>query len=117
MGRVYGMATAFLAIFICQADAQPAAKTDHCNDRPDWPGTTVVKTGDDAIRIAFAMWRAANPNFKTDDEKRWASGFRATLRGCVWEVGNKPKPPRDYSTFTISIGAVDGRFIGALISD
>jgi hypothetical protein len=117
MGRLRCTTIAFLVAFSCQAGADPAQKQDHCNDRPDWPGITLVKTGDDAIRIAFAMWHAENPKFKREDEKKWASGFTATLHECVWEVSAKPEPPRNYSTFTISIGAVDGRLLGATISD
>ncbi|MFL6690214.1 MAG: hypothetical protein ACJ8IR_08545 [Alphaproteobacteria bacterium] len=104
-------------MFTSQVSAAPAVEPDHCNDRPDWPGVTLVKTGDNAMRIAFALWRAQNPAFKRDDEKVWASGFTAALHGCVWEVSEKPEPPRESSTFTISIGAVDGRFLGALITD
>jgi hypothetical protein len=32
-------------------------------------------------------------------------------------VAARPEPPRDYSTFVISIGAKDGRFLGAQVSD
>jgi hypothetical protein len=79
-------------------------------------GDTLVKKPGDAVRIAFAAWRAANPRFRSEDEAAWAKGFTATLRGCVWEISENPIPPRNYGTFVLRIGASDGRFLGATIS-
>jgi hypothetical protein len=77
----------------------------------------LVKKPEDAGRIAFAMWHVVNPNFTATDEHKWLSAFTISLHDCVWSVAAKPEPPRDYSTFVISIGAKDGRFLGAQISD
>ena len=100
----------------CRAAADTARHTDHCNDRPDWSGETLVKTPDQALRIAFATWYATNPKFKNEDEQTWSLDYTATLHNCIWEVALKPKPhyPR---RLVINIGAVDGRFLGVIIGD
>ena len=63
------------------------------------------------------MWHIVNPHFSAIDEQKWISLFDVSLNECVWEIALKPEPPRDYSTFVIRIGAKDGRFLGAQISD
>jgi hypothetical protein len=118
MSRVCWAAIGFLLATLQQAhcEAVPVAE-GHCADRPEWKTERIVKNSDDAIRIAFALWHAANPEFKREDEQEWAKSFTATLHDCVWRVAMKPEPPRDYSTFIISIGAVDGRLIEVGVGD
>lgn len=89
----------------------------HCNDAPDWPPGLFVKDEANAIRIAFTMWSVENPAMKNANQNAWSKGMRATLSECVWRVAEKPIPPKKYSTFVISIGARDGRFLGTEISD
>lgn len=95
---------------VSSVNASPACFSQHL-------GTTLVKSADDAIKIAFAEWHAANSEFKVDNEHNWAEGFSATLHGCVWEVAEKPTPPHKYSTFVLKVDARDGKFLGAEISD
>ncbi len=118
MRRICWAAVGALLATLQQAhcEAVPVAE-GHCADRPELKTDPVVRNGDDAIRIAFALWRAENPNFKEDNEKKWAKNFTATLHECVWRVAEKPEPPRNYSTFIISIGAVDGRLIEVGVGD
>lgn len=118
MARIFWVTIGTLLLTLQQAHCQavPAA-VGHCADRPEWEKETVVKNGDDAIRVAFALWHAENTDFKREDEKEWAKSFTATLHDCVWWVAMKPEPPRDYSTFIISIGAVDGRLIEVGVGD
>jgi len=63
------------------------------------------------------MWHIVNPRFTETDERKWLAEFTITLHGCIWYLAAKPEPGHTYSTFGISIGAKDGRFLGADISD
>ncbi len=99
-----------IAIAIALACVAAVARADDCTD-------PIVKKPEDAGLIAFAMWHVVNPRFTRTDETAWASGFTMTLDDCVWDVSAKPEPGKTYSTFAIRIGAKDGRFLGAIISD
>jgi hypothetical protein len=88
----------------------------HCDDRPDMKSERIVKNSDDAIRVAFALLRAVNPEYKKD-EKEFSKDVTATIHDCVWWVAEKPESPQDYSHVIISIGAVDGRLIEITITD
>jgi hypothetical protein len=99
-----------IGIALALASVAGTALAGDCSD-------PLVKKPEDAGRIAFAMWHVANPNFTGADEREWLTRFTITLHDCVWSVAAKPEPPRHYSTFVISIGAKDGRFLGAEVSD
>jgi hypothetical protein len=91
---------AFL-IAISLAAMAGTARAEDCSD-------PLVKSPQDAGRIAFAMLHALNSRFPFKDERKWLSRFTITLHDCVWSLHEKPD-----STFNISIGAKDGRFLGA----
>jgi hypothetical protein len=76
-----------------------------------------VKSPEAAIAIAHALWRALAPNLVVLDEQAWQKNFVATLNDGVWEVDSKPDNSRSYGTFTIYVGAQDGRFLGSVVSD
>lgn len=99
-----------IGIALALASIAGTALADDCSD-------PLIKKPEDAARIAFVMWQVVNPNFTRTDERQWASGFTITLKDCVWDVAAKPEGGRAYSTFNIKIGAKDGRFLGATISD
>lgn len=99
-----------IGIALALACVAAVARADDCTD-------PIVKKPEDAGLIAFAMWHVVNPRFTRTDEPAWASGFTITLNDCVWHVSAKPEPGKTYSTFTIEIGAKDGRFLGTTISD
>lgn len=99
-----------IGIALALASMVVPAIGDNCSD-------SLVKTPEDAAKIAFVMLQVVNPRFTRTDETQWASGFTISLKDCVWDVAAKPEGGRSYSTFTIKIGAKDGRFLGAIISD
>jgi hypothetical protein len=108
--NAWGTAMKALGIGLALIAMINVARAEDCRD-------PLVKTSDAAERIAFVMWGIVNPHFTRTDEKAWASGFATTLQDCTWHVAARPGPRETYSTFVISIGAKDGRFLGAEISD
>jgi hypothetical protein len=117
MARISWIAIGALLLTLQQAHCQAVrAATGHCDDRPDMKGERIVKTGDDAIRVAFALLRAVNPEYKKD-EKEFSKNVTATIHDCVWSVAEKPETPEDYSHVVMRIGAIDGRLIEINITD
>lgn len=98
------------------ADERPDDPIDsnHCSDVP---GRTepLVKDAGNALRIGYAMFRAAGINPK--NESGWKSAVIATLRAkdCVWEIREKPTRKYPESNFVMGLGALDGRFLGILM--
>jgi hypothetical protein len=109
-------AIAILGVALLLASCQQTMQ-EHSSPKCVDPANFLVTTGDDAMRIAYAFLLATHPHIQMDDEKKWSSDFTATLQGCIWKVDQKPKLPRNYSMFVMSIGAEDGRFLGILVSD
>ena len=92
----------------------------HAGESQPWhayEGPPLVKTSHDAITLAHALWRALEPKLVVLDEQSWQQNFVATLHDGVWEVDSKPDNSRSYGTFTIYVGAQDGRFLGSVVND
>lgn len=105
-----GAIVAFLALATGDASASQSCSSSKLGDM-------LVKNAEDAAKIAFAEWHAANSQFQPNDAEPWRRYFTVTLRGCVWEVAEKPPRGHKYSTFVLKVEAADGRFLGAEISD
>jgi hypothetical protein len=72
----------------------------------------VVKTADDAVRMAYAYWRALAPDSAPVPEEKWDAEFEAVLQGDVWCVNAKHAADHP-AWFGMYVGARDGRYLGA----
>lgn len=76
------------------------------------PPRPVVRTADDAIRVAYAYWRALAPDSAPIEETKWGTGFEAILQEGVWCVSAKHTTGQP-AFFGMYVGALDGGFLGA----
>jgi len=76
------------------------------------PNRPVVRTSDDAILFAYAMWRAMAPDSQPVAETSWKARFEASLVDGVWRVRLRTPSPEQPS-LGFYIGAQDARYLGA----
>jgi hypothetical protein len=103
-------ATLALALLHCnqQAIAHEQAIPSQCKSKD---GFALVTRAEDAIRIAYAMYRASAPDVTNpiyDSEAAFAENVTASLKGCRWEVAEK----RRAAQLFMWIDVHDGRLVG-----